>query len=86
VELLKIRFVHEGREPEDETPDFFVSKSGAISPYKRKKPPKPSLKRLANVAKRQNVAVTRTRDGAVTISPTLNAEVASTEWDEALAK
>ena len=39
MELLKIRFVHEGREHEDE-PDFFVSKSGAISPYKPKKPRK----------------------------------------------
>jgi hypothetical protein len=83
MELLKIRFVHEGREHEND-PDFFVSKSGAISPYKRKKPRKPSLKRLANVAKKNGVAVTVTRDGAVTVSPNLNAEASSTEWDEAL--
>jgi hypothetical protein len=56
------------------------------SDEKPKKPRKASLKRLANVAKKQGVAVTVTSDGAVTVSPTLNAEVASTEWDEALAK
>jgi hypothetical protein len=56
------------------------------SDEKPKKPRRASLKRLANVAKKQGVAVTVTSDGAVTVSPTLNAEVASTEWDEALAK
>jgi hypothetical protein len=57
----------------------------AMTPPKPKKPRRASLKRLANVAKRQGVAVTVTRDGAVTVSPNLNAEASSTEWDEALA-
>jgi len=56
----------------------------AVTPPKPKKPRKPSFKRLANVAKKQGVAVTVTRDGAVTVNPNLDAEVASTEWDEAL--
>jgi hypothetical protein len=40
TKLLKMKFIHEGREHEDDEDVFFVSKSGAISPYKPKKPRK----------------------------------------------